>query len=136
MKDLIVKSFKEILNLDVRVLNPSEDDIDMAIYVVRDKKIRKMSEKELEKYSFDYAVTRVNSHDNSLWVYMRAYSIDAKYSRNGEFVSPPEIDYQESMMTFKTAELALRELIIEEIKDKFKDLLLWQEEENMRKGYK
>jgi hypothetical protein len=128
MKNLIEKTFKELLNMEVRVINLPQDDIDMAIYVVRDKKTRKMSEKELATFGFDYAITRTNKHVNN-WVYIITVFHDAVFSNN-ELVSPPDSSEVESVNIYKSSERALADLIVHITKNNFELMLMeWEMEE-------
>ena len=124
MKKLIVDSFKSILNVDVRVVN-IPDDVDMAIFIL-DKRMAKKSDKELSTYEYDFAITRLNNV-NDTWLYLIRYDIP-EVVRGGEYISPPNSDYVESVMTYKTSENALHKLILEIVKDKFNDLLMCREE--------
>ena len=121
MKKLVEKSFKDILNMNVRMINLPDDDIDMGIFVVHDKKTLKMSEKELSKYEFDFALTRTGKEWNS-WVYLITQKIEAVF-RNNELVSPPDSIVHESVMTYVTAEQALRGLILEITKNTYDEIL-------------
>ena len=128
MKKLIEKTFKELLNMEVRVINLPDDDIDMAIFVVRDNKTRKMSEKELSTYGFDYAITRTTKHGDN-WVYITTVFHDAVFSNN-ELVSPPDSSEVESVSIYKTSERALGDLIVHITKNNFELMLMeWQMEQ-------
>lgn len=105
MKKLFVTIFKEMFNIDVRVINIPQDNIDVAIFIAHDRKMRKMSEKKLAEYDFDYAVTR----NGNSWVYLQATHLDALV-RNNEVISPPETIVTESVQTYTSAEKAFLEL--------------------------
>jgi hypothetical protein len=126
MKGFIVRTFKELLNMKVRVINLPEEEIDMGIYVVHDKRTAKMKEKELATFMADYAITRLNPTSNQ-WIHMIAVHSEG-IVRNGEVEAPPDSDFKESQLTFNHSELALRDLVVELIKDRFDDLLMCQEE--------
>jgi len=128
MKKLIQKAFKDLLNLEVRVINLPDDDIDMGIFVIRDKKTRKMPENELATYGFDYTITRTTKFAET-WVYTITVFHDAVFSQN-ELVSPPDSSEIESVNTYTNAERALGDLIVHITKNNFELMLMeWQMEQ-------
>ena len=120
-KKFIQRTFKELLNLDVRVINLPDDNIDMGIFVVRDKKTAKMSEKELSEFSFDYALTHVGKTFDK-WCYITMLFIDG-IERKGEIVQPPDEFPRESTLTYNNMENSLLGLINEIVKDRFERIL-------------
>ncbi len=128
MKKFIKKTFSVFFGQEVRVINLPDDNIDMGIYVVRDKKFRKIDDKELAEYTPDYGLSTDKDYKN--WVYMIAVHHEA-IIRNNELVSPPDSELQESVMFYGSAENAFEALIMTVMKDKFKNLLLdYQMEEH------
>ncbi len=128
MKKLIAKTFSVFFGQDVRVINLPDDNIDMGIYVMRDKNFRKISDKELAEYNPDFAIATNNKDFNS-WVYLITVNYDA-IIRNNEVISPPDSEMQESVMFYPSAEKALEALIMTIMKDKFKIILMEWSYEN------
>lgn len=111
-----------MLNLEVRVINIPQDNIDVGIFVIHDKKMRKMDEKKLAEYSFDYAITR----NGKSWIYLQGIHINALI-RNNEVISPPETIISESVQTYKSSEKAFLELVKLIFEEKTKELIIeWE----------
>jgi len=125
MEKLIKKVFNEILDQEVRIINLPEDDIDMAIYVVRDKRIKKISNSELAKYGFDYAITRFSPKSRQ-WLYIISEFTDGVVSK-GEPVEPPDTIFNESVMTYDNSEKALQELILHLVKNNIGEIIMEHE---------
>lgn len=133
MKKLIEKTFEEFFNQKVRVINLPDDEIDMAIYVVHDKKFEKMSERQLATFGFDFAITRTNGEQKNNWVYMVSNHHEA-IIRNNEVISPPDYEIYESVEIFLSSENALEGLILSIVKEKFSEIKMDVEmEENYEK---
>lgn len=124
MEKLIKRAFKELLNLDVIVIQIVEEDIDFGIFIKEN--VKNISERDLVEYSIDYGISKT---DNEKWFYIKAINHNA-IIRNGECISPPDVEYSESVIVFDNKEKALENLILSVISDGFDDLLLINEEMN------
>lgn len=120
MENLIVESFKEILDIRVRATYLPDDEIDYGIFFIGSKEIERMSNKELTTYAPDYAITRVGKNFNE-WIYMIGVNHQA-IIKNNEVVFPPDFELIESKIFYNSSVKALEELLINIVKDHFGEL--------------
>ena len=65
MEKLIKKAFAKFFGKEVRMINIPNDNIDMGIYIIYDKKTGKLSDSKLAEIAPDYVITRIGIKINN-----------------------------------------------------------------------
>ena len=120
MEKFIKRAFERLLHMDVKVLFDNEHEDAYQIYVITEHN-KTYTDAEFKESSPEFEIFQM--HKSSVWVYtilMQTFM--------GDYWTPPDWDYMESKEEYDNSNDALFGLIQDNLKDRWDDLLMCEEE--------